>query len=53
MGFQKLRSDNKNYTNYRNYKNFDNDKFQENIKTCRFDRNDINTSLAIIAPTLN
>ena len=28
---------------YRNYKNFNNDRFQEDIKTCEFDTNGINS----------
>ena len=38
MGFQKPR-----VRTYRNHKIFNNDKFQADIKTCRFDKNDINS----------
>ena len=40
MGFQKLRYQ---VLTYRSYKNFDNEKFQVNIKTCRFDKNHKNS----------
>ena len=40
MGFQKLKPQ---VITYRNYKNFDNDKFQADIKTCRFDKNNTNS----------
>ena len=49
MGFQKL----KPQVAYRNHKNFDNDKFQADIKTCRFDKNDINSSKEKIVLVFN
>ena len=40
MVFQKLEP---HVITKRNYKNFENNKFQADIKTCRFDKNDINS----------
>ena len=38
---------------YRNYKNFDNDKFQGDAKTSRFDKNDINSFKKTILSVFN
>ena len=40
MGFQKLKTQ---VITYRNYKNFKNDRFQADIKTCGFNKKDINS----------
>ena len=40
MVFQKLEP---HVITQRNYKNFDNNKFQADVKTCRFDKSDINS----------
>ena len=40
MGFQKLK---RQVISYRSNKNFDNNEFQLDVKTCRFDKNGINS----------
>ena len=50
LGFQKLKPQ---IITYRNYKKFNNDKFQADIKTCRFDTNYINSFKEIILSIFN
>ena len=50
MGFQKLKP---HIVTYRNYKNFNNDRFQEDIKTCGFDTKDTNSFKGIILSIFN
>ena len=50
MSFQKLKP---KVITSRNYKNLDNDKFQTDIKTCRFDKNYINSFKEAVLPVFN
>ena len=50
MGFQKRKLQ---VITYRNYKKFNNDKFQADIKTYRFDKNDINLFKETILSVFN
>ena len=50
MGFQKLKTQ---VIIYRNYNNFDSDKFQVDIKTCEFDKNNKNSFKGTILSIFN